>query len=101
MAPLFDRFGYPQLAVTAVTDKAPEFAARWHRSFWLLGGGHDYAEGLVGVLSAARDAGIINDKIAVVSVADGFGIDLINGARPAFEAAGFELAYDETYPLGT
>jgi branched-chain amino acid transport system substrate-binding protein len=101
IAPLMARYGYPQLAVTAVTDKAPEFAARWDRSFWMLGGGHDYAVGLVDVLTAARDAGTINDKIAVVSVADGFGIDLINGARPAFEEAGFELVYDESYPLGT
>ncbi|MDK3075329.1 amino acid ABC transporter substrate-binding protein [Sedimentitalea sp. JM2-8] len=101
IAPLMARFGYPQMAVTAVTDKAPEFAERWDRSFWMLGGGHDYATGLVEVLSAARDAGRINDKVAVVSVADGFGIDLINGARPAFEEAGFELVYDETYPLGT
>ena len=101
IAPLMARFGYPQLAVTAVTDKAPEFAARWDRSYWMLGGGHDYAKGLVDVLAAARDAGTINNKIAVVSVADGFGIDLINGARPAFEEAGFELAYDATYPLGT
>ncbi|WP_138469128.1 amino acid ABC transporter substrate-binding protein [Poseidonocella sp. HB161398] len=101
IAPLMARFGYPQLAVTAVTDKAPDFAARWERSFWMLGGGHDYAAGLVDVLSQARDAGTINAKVAVVSVADGFGIDLISGARPAFEAAGFELAYDKSYPLGT
>ena len=101
IAPLMARFGYPQLAVTAVTDKAPEFAARWDRSFWMLGGGHDYAVGLVDVLAAARDAGTINNQVAAVSVADGFGIDLISGARPAFEEAGFELVYDETYPLGT
>ncbi|MCA2012736.1 amino acid ABC transporter substrate-binding protein [Cereibacter sphaeroides] len=101
VAPLFARFGYPQLAVTAVTDRAPEFAARWDRSFWMLGGGHDYAAGLVEVLAAAHEAGTINNKVAVVSVADGFGIDLINGARPAFEEAGFELVYDATYPLGT
>ncbi|MAC80939.1 MAG: twin-arginine translocation pathway signal protein [Rhodobacteraceae bacterium] len=101
IAPLMAKFGYPQLAVTAVTDKAPEFAKRWDRSFWLLGGGHDYANGLVEVLAKARDAGTINDKVAVVSVADGFGIDLIKSARPAFEDAGFELVYDKTYPLGT
>lgn len=101
IAPLMARYGYPQLAVTAVTDKAPEFAARWDRSFWMLGGGHDYATALVEVLQEARDAGKINDKVAVVSVADGFGIDLISAARPAFEEAGFELVYDESYPLGT
>lgn len=101
IAPLLDRLGYPQLAVTAVTDKAPEFAKRWKRSFWMLGGGHDYAKGIVEVLSAAREAGTINGKVAVVSVADGFGIDLINGARPAFKEAGLELAYDKTYPPET
>ncbi|MGV1987240.1 amino acid ABC transporter substrate-binding protein [Agrobacterium sp. 22-221-1] len=101
VAPLYDRFGYPQLAVTGVTDKAPDFAARWKKSFWMLGGGHDYANALADVLKAARDAGQINDKVAVISVADGFGIDLIKAARPALEEAGFTLAYDKTYPVGT
>ena len=31
-APLFDRYGYPQLAVSAVTDKAPDFVMRWTKS---------------------------------------------------------------------
>jgi branched-chain amino acid transport system substrate-binding protein len=101
IAPLMDRFGYVHLGVTNVTDKAPEFVERWKRSFWMLGGGHDYGTALVDMLATARDAGTINNKVAVASVADGFGIDLINGARPAFEEAGFELVYDETYPLGT
>lgn len=101
VAPLYDRFGYPQLAVTGVTDKAPEFAARWKKSFWMLGGGHDYAVALAQVLKTAREAGTINDKVAVISVADGFGIDLIKAARPALEEAGFTLAYDKTYPAGT
>ncbi|WP_300041604.1 amino acid ABC transporter substrate-binding protein [uncultured Paracoccus sp.] len=101
IAPLMDKAGYPHLAVTSVTDKAPEFADRWKRSFWMLGGGHDYAEALVQTLVAAREAGQINDQVAMISVADGFGIDLVSAARPAFEAAGFTLAYDETYPLGT
>ena len=101
IAPLMDRLGYPQLAVTAVTDKAPEFASRWKKSFWLLGGGSDYAKSLAGVMARARDAGTINNKVAMISVADGFGIDLVNGARPALTEAGFELAYDKTYPLGT
>src|SRR5690606_22410986 len=40
-APSFDRFGYPQLGATAVTDMAPELAQRFSKSFWFLGGGHD------------------------------------------------------------
>ncbi len=101
IAPLMARFGYPQLAVTAVTDKAPEFAKRWNKSFWFLGGGSDYAEALSNLLAEARNAGKINDKVAMISVADGFGIDLVKAARPALENHGFDLVYDKSYPLGT
>tara|TARA_R110000868_G_scaffold16133_1_gene73054 strand:- start:6984 stop:8216 length:1233 start_codon:yes stop_codon:yes gene_type:complete len=100
-APLFDRFGYPQLAVSAVTDKAPEFVERWDKSFWLLGGGADYTKALAEVLTKARDEGTINNKIAMISVADGFGIDLVTAARPALTEAGFELVYDTSYPPTT
>ncbi len=101
VAPLYDRLGYPQLAVSAVTDRAPEFVERWKGSYWLLGGGHDYTEALAKVLTDQQAAGTINDKVAVISVADGFGIDLINAARKSFADAGIEMVYDVTYPVGT
>lgn len=100
-APLFDRYGYPQLAVSAVTDKAPQFVKRWPKSFWMLGGGHDYAKALATIISDAAKAGTLNNKVAMVSVADGFGIDLVSAARPAFAEAGIEVLYDKTYPVGT
>ncbi|MBJ3786081.1 amino acid ABC transporter substrate-binding protein [Devosia sediminis] len=101
VAPLFDRFGYPQLAVSAVTDKAPEFVQRWKKSFWLLGGGHDYTEALSKILLDQQAAGTINGDVAVISVADGFGIDLITAARQSFADAGLNMVYDVTYPVGT
>lgn len=101
IAPLMARFEYPHIAVTAVTDQAPEFVERWPTSFWLLGGGADYATALAEMMADARDDGVINDRVAMVSVADGFGIDLVNAARPALTEAGFELAYDEVFPIGT
>ncbi|ADO43038.1 amino acid ABC transporter substrate-binding protein [Ketogulonicigenium vulgare] len=101
VAPLLDRFGYPQLASASVTDRADEFAQRWPRSFWLLGGGADYAGGLADVLATATASGVMNGDVAIISVADGFGIDLINAARPAFAAAGLNIVMDRTYPPGT
>ena len=100
-APIFDRFGYPQLAISAVTDKAPEFVKRWPRSFWMHGGGSDYTAALVDILAGAADEGTINRKVAVISVAEGFGIDLVTAARADFEEADFEIVYDRTYPPGT
>ena len=100
-APLLDRYGYPHLAATSVTDKAPEFAERWKKSFWMLGGGHDYTSALAKVLTDAAEKGTINKKVAMISIADGFGIDLVNAARPSFQEAGLEVVYDKTYPVGT
>ena len=101
VAPMMDRLGYPQLAVTSMTDKAPDFAARWKKSFWLLGGGHDYAGALAELIDQAVKDGKINNKVAVVSVSDGFGIDLISAARPLFKERGFDVVYDKAYPIGT
>jgi branched-chain amino acid transport system substrate-binding protein len=36
VGPVFNKYGYPQLAFSAVTDRAPELARRWPNSFWLL-----------------------------------------------------------------
>ncbi|MBP0483517.1 amino acid ABC transporter substrate-binding protein [Sagittula salina] len=101
VAPLMAKFGYPHLAGAAVTDKAPDFVKRWDTSFWFMGGSKDYVEAFTDILVQQREAGAINDKIAMISVADGFGIDLVKAARPAFEAAGFDISYDETFPPET
>ncbi|KZM51922.1 amino acid ABC transporter substrate-binding protein [Labrenzia sp. OB1] len=101
VAPLFDRYGYPQLAVSAVTDKAPDFVKRWPKSFWFLGGGHDYTNALATLLADQVKAGVINPKVAMISVADGFGIDLVTAARPSFKEAGLDVVMDQTYPVGT
>ena len=37
----------------------------------------------------------------MVNVADAFGIELANAARPIFKKAGFNIVYDKSYPLGS
>ncbi len=101
VGPVFNKFGYPQLAFSAVTDRAPELVKRWPNSFWLLGTSKQYVDALVGVLKKLREGGKIGPNIAMVSIADGFGIDLSQAARKGFEEAGFKLAYDKSYPIGT
>lgn len=98
-APILAQYGYPQLGATAVGDGFEALAARWPNSFWLLGSSKAFAEDLVGVLSGLRDKGVIGNKVAVVNVADAFGIELMNAGKPALEAAGFEIVYETSYPL--
>lgn len=101
VGPIFNKAGYPHLASTAVTDRAPELAKRWPNSFWLLGTSAGAAKTLVELLAQLRTEGKIGDTVAMTSVADGFGIDLSTAARPALLEAKFKLVYDKSYPVGS
>ena len=101
VGPVFNKYGYPQLAFSAVTDKAPELAKRWPNSFWYLGTSGQYVDALVGLLVKVRGEGKIGSNVAMLSIADGFGIDLSTAARNGLAKAGFKLAYDKSYPIGT
>jgi branched-chain amino acid transport system substrate-binding protein len=98
-APLIARHNYPHIAVTAVTDGVDEFAARWPNTFWTLGTSSSFAVSLAELLAKMRDDGLINDKVAVVNVADAFGIELANAGKPALREAGFDIVYETSYPL--
>jgi branched-chain amino acid transport system substrate-binding protein len=100
-APIFDKYGYPQVAQAAVTDKVDELLARYPRLFFFQGSTTQYAQSAIQVLKNLKDAGLIGNRVAVVNVADTFGIELANAARPIFKEAGFDIVYDKSYPLGT
>jgi branched-chain amino acid transport system substrate-binding protein len=101
VAPTLNRLGYPHLAVTSVTDKAPELAKRWANATFWLGTSAQISEALAELLGKLKSEGKIGGTIAMVSVADQFGIELSSAGREAFKKAGFTLAYDKTYPLGS
>jgi branched-chain amino acid transport system substrate-binding protein len=101
VGPTFNRLGYPHLAVTAATDRAPEMAKRWPNSFWFLGPSKAGAAALAEVLGKLKAENKIGPKVAMISVADAFGIELATAARAQFRSAGFELALDKSYPIGT
>jgi branched-chain amino acid transport system substrate-binding protein len=100
-APVFARAGYPLIAVTATTDRAPEFAKRWPNSFWLLGTGTTLSASFVEVMTKLRSEGKVGNRVALIGVADQFGIELSTAARKSLQEAKFELVYDRSYPLGT
>ena len=100
-APIYARYGLPMITSTATTDKADELSKQFPNVFISLGGAKPIVQGAVEVLTHLRDRGDIGNRLAMVNVADAFGIELMNEAKPAFEAAGFELVYETSYPLGT
>jgi branched-chain amino acid transport system substrate-binding protein len=100
-APIFAKFGYPQLAATSITDKIPELTKRYPTAFFLLGTTSAFAGDVVKIMNKMKTEGQIGNKVAMVNVADAFGIELANAARPLFKKMGFEIVYDKSYPLGS
>ncbi|GIL00629.1 MAG: twin-arginine translocation pathway signal protein [Alphaproteobacteria bacterium] len=100
-APMIAQHGYPHIATTAATDGVTEFVQRWPNSFWMLGTAKQLAEGAVQTIAKLRDAGEIGSRVALVHVADAFGLELVAAAKPALEAAKLEIVYEASYPLGT
>ena len=100
-APIYAKYGYPQIAVSAISDKIEELTARYPSLFFTLGTTTSFVEGVRDILVKMRDDGKIGSKLAMVNVADAFGIELADAARPIFEKAGFDIVYDKSYPLGT
>ncbi len=100
-APIFAKYGYPQIAVTAITDKVPELTKRYPGIFFMLGNTTAFTESVADILKKMVAEGKIGKRVAMVNVADAFGIELANAARPVFKAAGLEIVYDKSYPLGT
>lgn len=101
VAPILAKYGYPHIAVSSITDKGDEFTKRWPNMFLTLGTSTGFAESVADVLKKMRDQGKIGNKVAVVNVADAFGIELAHVGKPALEKAGFEIVYETSYPLGT
>jgi branched-chain amino acid transport system substrate-binding protein len=101
VAPIMNRLGYPHLAATINTNRAPELAKRWQNATFWLGLPSDISVSLVDLLGKLRSEGKVGAKVAMVSVSDQFGIELSTAARDAFKKAGFELVYDKSYPAGT
>jgi branched-chain amino acid transport system substrate-binding protein len=99
--PLLNKMGYPHLGVTVTSNRAAELAQRWPNAFFLLGTPNEGVDNLLSVLSKLKQEGKIGDTIAMVSVADQFGIELVTAAREGFKKAGFKVLYDKTYPIGT
>ncbi len=100
-APIFAKYDYPQITATVITDKIPTLTERYPNIFFTLGDTTAFTQAVAEILVKMRDDGMIGTRVAMVNVADAFGIELANAARPIFKKAGLEIVYDKSYPLGS
>ena len=100
-APIFSQLGYPQITGTNVTNQQPELSAQFPGMFFVLGRTGVMAEDTAQVLVDLRESGDIGNRVALVNVADAFGIEMAGISRAVLEDNGFEIVYQTSYPLGT
>ena len=98
VAPIFAKYGYPQVTQAAVTDQIDALTARYPTLFFVQGSTSSFAQAAAGILKKLKDEGKIGKRVAIVNVADAFGIELANAGRPIFKDAGFDIVYDKSYP---
>ena len=101
VAPMLHEYGYPHLAVAAVTDHADELTKRWPNLFFYEGTSTSIARNAFNVFDDLRKQGVIGSKVAVTGISDSFGIELAGAARKIADELDFELVYDKSYPVST
>lgn len=98
VAPLFEQYGYPLFPATAAIPE--ELSSEdYPNVLWFTWSAEGFCAPLVEVLAGALAEGKINNKIAMVNVADTFGVEMAKAAAPLFRDAGFEIVYEKNYPL--
>ena len=97
-APIFDRLGYPMINVSAITDQTDTMVERYDGVFFTLGKTSALAEGIAEQMVELQDEGVVGNRLAMVNVADAFGIELAQAAGVIFEQAGFDVVYSRSYP---
>jgi len=100
VAPLFNRYGHPQLIGTASIENVAEYARTSPWTFFSLGLPSHNVAALVGILAQLRRDEKIGSDIAMAHVADSFGANHAGPARAALKREKFRLVYDRTYPIG-
>ncbi len=99
--PTFAKLGYPQIPVACVTELGPQLVKKYPQLFFCNGTLTHYCVSAIDLLKKFRDDGQIGKKIAMVNIADEYGIEVSNISKTLFPAAGFEIVYNKSYPLGT
>ncbi|WP_108127583.1 amino acid ABC transporter substrate-binding protein [Saccharospirillum mangrovi] len=97
-APIFDRLGYPMLNVTAITDQTDALTDRYDGVFFTLGATTPIAQGIAKLAADMKADGKLGNRLALVNVADAFGIELAKAAKTVFEDEGFNIVYETSYP---
>jgi branched-chain amino acid transport system substrate-binding protein len=98
VAPVYARHGYPELVTTANANEEEELIKKFPTLFFMVNQSYHGGIALLTLLNQVRDK--MNNKVAMLSVADKFGIEMSGGILGPLQKAGFEVVLNKSYPLG-
>jgi branched-chain amino acid transport system substrate-binding protein len=101
VAPVYKKHGYPQLGSTITINNSEQVIKRFDTLYLFGADSPQFATALVDVLTRLKNEGKINNKVAVLSVADQFGADLNAAGGAAFKKGGFETLVNKSYPMAS
>jgi branched-chain amino acid transport system substrate-binding protein len=99
-APIFSKYGYPHLAVTANANDEEDLVKQYKTLFFFLNQPAHFGGALIGVMNKLKGEGKINNKVAMLSVGDQFGAEMSAGFGAGLKAAGYDIVLQKSYPLG-
>jgi branched-chain amino acid transport system substrate-binding protein len=100
VAPIFAKYGYPQLAVTANANDEEQLVKQFPTLFFFLNQPAHFGGALIEILNKYKSAGQLNNKVAMLSVGDQFGAELSAGFGAGLKANGYDIVLQKSYPLG-
>jgi branched-chain amino acid transport system substrate-binding protein len=100
VAPIFAKYGYPQLAVTANANDEEQLVKQFPTLFFFLNQPAHFGGALIDVLNKYKNAGTLNNKVAMLSVGDQFGAEMSAGFAAGLKASGYDVVLQKSYPLG-
>jgi branched-chain amino acid transport system substrate-binding protein len=100
VAPIFAKYGYPHLAVTANANDEEQLVKQFPTLFFFLNQPAHFGGALIEVLNKFKSAGQLNNKIAMLSVGDQFGAEMSAGFGAGLKASGYDIVLQKSYPLG-
>ena len=95
VGPVANKYGYPLIGPTVSSEKLRQLAPRIPYFFGILNMPREQSAALVDLLV---ELGV--KKVALIYVADGYGIEWTGEMSPALDKKGIEKAVEKSYPLG-
>jgi len=101
VAPIFAKYGYPELTTTAGSLDEEQLVKQFPTLFFFLNQPPNFGGALIEVLNKQKSAGQINNKLVLLSVGDQFGAEFSAGVGAGLKSAGYDIVLQKSYPLGT